>query len=573
MPRRPGAGRRRPAVRPHRNGGADARVHACPPAGSGHPPLPNRYPSPVARRLRKRLHRVTPGRGDRPPLRHGSRTGLGLRRGSSAHGINEDSAGLAAFACVMSASPSSPPAAATTTTAVAATRPRARLPVRARPSARASPSGATSPARRSRCTPRSWRPRTSRTSTPTSSSRSARAPRSTTRAPRSSRLSSSSGPQRQPAGHGLHAAARPAQHAGRGHRQGRRASPEQVEANVDEFFGPDWKATALVDGKLYAAPLGANVKSFVWYSPTMFEENGWEIPTTWDDMLALSDQIAADGIKPWCAGIGSGEATGWPATDWVEDVVLRDRRRRRLRPVGQPRDPVQRPADRRGPRHGRRDPQERTVRQRWPRRRQEHRDHHRSRTAACRSSTASAHAPPGGFYAAELAEGTEVAEDGDVFAFYLPPIDEREGKPVLGGGEFVAAFADRPRSRRSRPTCPRTPGPTRRPRPTPGRLCQRQQGPWTRQRPARSTGCLGEILQDENAVFRFDGSDLMPGAVGTGSFWKEMTAWITGKDTGVASADRGDLAVDRLAPWPAHRIRSSPPWAPPGAPGTSAPPG
>ena len=36
----------------------------------------------------------------------------------------------------------------------------------------------------------------------------------------------------------------------------------------------------------------------------------------------------------------------------------------------------------------------------------------------------------------------------------------------------------------------------------------------------------GELLQDPEAVFRFDGSDLMPGEVGAGSFWTEMTSWI-----------------------------------------------
>ena len=49
-----------------------------------------------------------------------------------------------------------------------------------------------------------------------------------------------------------------------------------------------------VDGTFYGAPLGANVKSFVWYSPTEFKENGYEVPTTWDELMALTDQIAAD---------------------------------------------------------------------------------------------------------------------------------------------------------------------------------------------------------------------------------------------------------------------------------------
>ena len=101
-------------------------------------------------------------------------------------------------------------------------------------------------------------------------------------------------------------------------------APQAVEDNVDEFFGEDWKVYGTVDDKFYAAPLGANVKSFVWYSPKMFKDNGWEIPETWDDMTALSDEIAGTGIKPWCAGIGSGDATGWVVTDWLEDAVLRD---------------------------------------------------------------------------------------------------------------------------------------------------------------------------------------------------------------------------------------------------------
>ena len=68
----------------------------------------------------------------------------------------------------------------------------------------------------------------------------------------------------------------------------------------------------------------ANVKGYVWYSPKTFEDKGWEVPKTWDEMLTLSEKIADDGtMKPWCAGFESGEATGWPGTDWVEDVVLR----------------------------------------------------------------------------------------------------------------------------------------------------------------------------------------------------------------------------------------------------------
>ncbi|KAA9009232.1 ABC transporter substrate-binding protein [Histidinibacterium aquaticum] len=66
-----------------------------------------------------------------------------------------------------------------------------------------------------------------------------------------------------------------------------------------------------------------DVKSLVWYSPPVFEELGYEIPTTMEELIALSDQAVEDGFTPWCIGLGSGDATGWPATDWVEDIMLR----------------------------------------------------------------------------------------------------------------------------------------------------------------------------------------------------------------------------------------------------------
>jgi len=101
-------------------------------------------------------------------------------------------------------------------------------------------------------------------------------------------------------------------------------APAGVSANVDKFWNKAWKTYATVNGKFYGAPMSANMKSLVWYSPATFTANNWTIPTTWADMMTLSDKIAASGkMKPWCGGIGSGTATGWPATDWLEEVVMR----------------------------------------------------------------------------------------------------------------------------------------------------------------------------------------------------------------------------------------------------------
>lgn len=76
-------------------------------------------------------------------------------------------------------------------------------------------------------------------------------------------------------------------------------------------------------GQVLGIPNKGDVKSLVWYSPSVFEENGYEIPETFDELLDLQSQMRDDGITPWCIGIESGDATGWVLTDWFEDLMLR----------------------------------------------------------------------------------------------------------------------------------------------------------------------------------------------------------------------------------------------------------
>jgi alpha-glucoside transport system substrate-binding protein len=82
-----------------------------------------------------------------------------------------------------------------------------------------------------------------------------------------------------------------------------------------------WPATS---GRLLGVPLSVSVKSLVWYLPDRFAEAGYEVPTTWEELVALSDRVVADGGTPWCLAVNSAEATGWPATDLVEDLLLQD---------------------------------------------------------------------------------------------------------------------------------------------------------------------------------------------------------------------------------------------------------
>ena len=94
-----------------------------------------------------------------------------------------------------------------------------------------------------------------------------------------------------------------------------------MEANHSKF----WMDLGLCDdGQHYGVPWFPNFKSIIFYHEPTFTAQGYAIPATYDDLVALSGQIVADGMTPWCFGFESGDATGWPGTDWLEDIVLRN---------------------------------------------------------------------------------------------------------------------------------------------------------------------------------------------------------------------------------------------------------
>jgi alpha-glucoside transport system substrate-binding protein len=278
--------------------------------------------------------------------------------------------------------------------------------------------------------------------------------------------------------------------------------------------------------------MSASVKSLVWYSPQEFKQNGYKVPTTLDELYALSNQIASKNKKPWCAGISSGEATGWPVTDWLEDVMLRD-----VGPDGYDQWVAHEiPFN---------DPQVASALDRVGGILKN--DKYVNAGIGDVKSIATTTFQDGGlpvasgecamhrqasFYANFFPKGTKVEEGGKVFAFYLPTTNEDYGKPVLGGGEFIAAFNDSPEVQAFQTYLSSDTWANEKAKATPS-------GGWVSANKGLDVNNLvspvdklaGEILQDPDAVFRFDGSDMMPGAVGAGSFWKESTAWITGQST------------------------------------------
>jgi alpha-glucoside transport system substrate-binding protein len=309
-------------------------------------------------------------------------------------------------------------------------------------------------------------------------------------------------------------------------------APPEVAANVDKFWGEDWKGLATIDGKFYAAPLGANVKSFVWYSPKMFKDGGYTIPTTLAELKALSDKIAGKGdVKPWCAGIGSDAATGWPVTDWMEDMMLR---------LNGP-DVYDQWVNHEIPFNG----PESTAALDAVGQYLKNPDYVNGGFGDVKSIASTAFQDGGqpilsgqcymhrqaSFYAANWPEGTDVSENGDVFAFYFPA-EDASSKPVLGGGEFILAFNAKPEVKAFQTFLSSDTWANE-------KVANSPAGGWVSANKGMDASKLkspidklsAEILQDPNAVFRFDGSDQMPGAVGSNSFWKGATNWITGQST------------------------------------------
>jgi alpha-glucoside transport system substrate-binding protein len=88
-------------------------------------------------------------------------------------------------------------------------------------------------------------------------------------------------------------------------------------------YAESWVELGTVDGDLAGIFIKAAVKGLIWHNANAWEEQGFQIPGTWDEMMALSERMAESGTAPWCVGLESGAASGWPGTDWLEDIVLR----------------------------------------------------------------------------------------------------------------------------------------------------------------------------------------------------------------------------------------------------------
>ncbi len=302
--------------------------------------------------------------------------------------------------------------------------------------------------------------------------------------------------------------------------------------------GQSWVDLGSYKGKdankaYFAFPFKADVKSLVWYVPENFEEAGYKVPESMEDLFKLTDQIVADGGTPWCIGLGSGGATGWPATDWVEDLMLRT----------QPLD----------------------VYQKWTTNEVKFTDpavvaainefgkfakneKYVSGGVAAVASTDFRDSPKGlfdippkcylhhqaSFVPSFFPDGTKVGMDVDFF--YMPTYAAKPelGKPVLGAGTLVTITKEAPAAKAFVDFLKT---------PIAHEVWMAQSSFLTPYKGVNVDTYANEQMKRQGEIltsattFGFDGSDLMPGKIGAGAFWTGMIDFVGGKSADQVAAD------------------------------------
>lgn len=317
--------------------------------------------------------------------------------------------------------------------------------------------------------------------------------------------------------------------------------------DVNTVINPDWLAENYIDSWLQMGTMEgpdgpimagiwarANGKSFVFYPKAAFDAAGYTVPETWEEMMQLTEQIAADGDTPWCIGIESGAATGWTMTDWLEETMLRTTSLENYDAWVAGELKFDSPEVRNALKY---------VTDIWFNDAYVYGGRQSIPTTFFGDAPAPMFENPpkcwlhrqGNFITSFFPEGLEPGVDYDFF--YLPPIDPQYGKPVLGAGDIYAMFNDRPEVRAVMQYF--STGESLRGWIEAGGAISPHNDSDLDWYGDPVTRKVAETLKNATS-FRFDGSDLMPGAVGAGSFWKSMTDYVSGSidlDTALQQID------------------------------------
>jgi alpha-glucoside transport system substrate-binding protein len=313
----------------------------------------------------------------------------------------------------------------------------------------------------------------------------------------------------------------------------------QAVALVEKNYAPVWKGLGSYQGTPYGIFHRVNVKSLVWYPKKAWEKAGYQPPATWEEMAALAAKMIKNGHTPWTVGLKSGGATGWPATDWIEDIMLRtagpevyDKWIRHEIPFNHP--TVKNAVD--------------IMLKTWLGPKMSYGGAMGIlNTSFGDSPKVMFEDPPRawmhrqgsfitGFFPKHIQDNLE--EEAGVFG--LPPIDSKWGLPVLGGGDQYVMFKDRPEVRQFMEFLATSES---------GEAWARAGGalfPHKHQNldayPDKLSRAQAEMLLNAE-VFRFDASDMMPAKVGAGTFWKGMVDLVGGK--------KPDKVLDKIEKsWP-----------------------
>jgi len=290
-------------------------------------------------------------------------------------------------------------------------------------------------------------------------------------------------------------------------------------------YSPTWLDLGTFEGKFCGVFISADLKSLVWYSPKAFTAAGYTVPTTWEEMIALSDKMAADGNSPWAIGLESGGASGWAGTDWIEDIMLRT-----VEPevydlwvshgISWVDDRVQRAFELFG---------QIALNEEYV---------YGGPNAVLTinfgdSPDALFTTPPNAYMHRQatfiksfiLDHFPNLVPGVDFDFFPFPPIDPQYGIPALGAADMFAMFNDTPEARAFMQYIVT---------PEAQEIWVGELGKLSANKrinpaayPDDLTRKAAKILS-EASTFRFDGSDLMPSAVGAGSFWTGILDYVSG---------------------------------------------
>jgi alpha-glucoside transport system substrate-binding protein len=303
---------------------------------------------------------------------------------------------------------------------------------------------------------------------------------------------------------------------------------------LSQQYNQGWREFNTVDGQEMGVMHRFSGKSLVWYPKAAWDAAGYEIPETWEELVALTQMIADDGDTAWCIGIESGAATGWVATDWTEEMMLRTTSLENYDAWVAGTLPFDSPEVKNAIE---------TWSELW---------FNDDYVLGGRSSIVSTffgdspgpmfEDPPqcwlhkqANFITSFFPEGTEYGVDYDFF--YLPPVDEAYGRPFLVAGDLIAMFNDRPEVRALMEyfTTPQSVSGWME---GGGAIAAHQTATEDMYGSPLDWG-VSELVSQATS-FRFDGSDLMPGEVGAGSFWEQISSYVAGSidlDTAMQEID------------------------------------